>query len=389
MQDQPINESKVYAGPGWRAAEAGFTLALAPEQVSIILEGIGDGFLIFDRHWRYAYINQRAATLTHHSKEFLLGRNVWEIFPQSVGGVYYLELHRAMQERIATRVEDYLPAYDIWLETRVHPVDDGLALYISDITRQKQAEQALQRLNQELEQRVADRTRELRDINQQMESFCYTVSHDLRAPLRSLQGFSQALIEDCSEALSLPGREYARRIMKSAEHMDTLIQDVLAYTRLSRMEMALEPVDVEESIQCAAANLSDQARRSGAVIRVEKPFPTVAGHRSTMELMMANLISNAVKFVDSGVQPSVLIRAVDEGEFVRIWVEDNGLGIDPAYHQRIFRVFERLHGTDTYPGTGIGLALVAKGAERLGGSAGVESRLGQGSKFWLCLRKAA
>lgn len=232
-----------------------------------------------------------------------------------------------------------------------------------------------------LEQRVAERTAEL-------EAFAYSVSHDLRAPLRAMQGFADALLEDYSSQLDSPGQEYARRIVAAAQRMDTLILDLLAYSRLGRAEMRLKPVSLAQVVEEALAQLEAEIKKKDAQMAVEKPLPEAVGHYPTLVQVIANLLSNAVKFVAPGVRPHVRVWAEEQEGQVCLWVEDKGIGIAPEYQERIFRVFERLHGIEAYPGTGIGLAIVKKGMERMGGQVGVESQVGQGSRFWVKLNKA-
>jgi PAS domain S-box-containing protein len=239
----------------------------------------------------------------------------------------------------------------------------------------------------ELEQRVAERTADLEATNQELEAFSYSVSHDLRAPLRAMQGFAQALAEDYGAKLGSTGLDYIQRIVSSAQRMDTLIQDLLAYSQLARAEIQLKPLSLAAAVKEALAQLSSEIKKSGAQIMVAPSLPEVMGHAPTLAQIISNLLGNAIKFVHAGTRPSVSVWTEEHGERVRLWVEDNGIGISPEHQERIFRVFERLHGVETYPGTGIGLAIVHKGAERMGGEAGVESTSGKGSRFWVELGK--
>ncbi len=237
---------------------------------------------------------------------------------------------------------------------------------------------------EELEQRVAARTMELQSSNEALEAFAYSVSHDLRAPLRAVQGMADALREDYAERLDATGQDYLRRVAEAAERMDGLIQDLLVYGRLSRADLKPEAVNLASVVSEALEQMQGEIARSGAQVTVAEALPAVAGHRATLLQAVANLLSNAIKFAKKDVPARIRVWSeLREGRRVRLWVEDNGIGIDPEYHERIFRVFERLHGVETYPGTGIGLAIVRKGMERLGGQSGVESKPGEGSRFWI------
>ncbi len=238
-----------------------------------------------------------------------------------------------------------------------------------------------------LGERVAERTRALEETNTELKAFAYTVSHDLRAPLRAMEGLSRALLEDYAEALGETGGDYARRIASAAARMDDLIQDLLEYSRLGRAELDLQPVSLDLVLEDAMEEVAALIAETGADVNVEAPLGEAVGHHATLVQILANLISNAAKFVEPEKTPRVRI-GVNRGEHsVRLWVQDNGIGIDEEHFRKVFLVFERLHGVETYQGTGIGLAIVRRGAERMGGRAGVESAVGRGSRFWVELPK--
>lgn len=240
-----------------------------------------------------------------------------------------------------------------------------------------------------LEDQVDERTAELQERNDELEAFGYSISHDLRAPLRAMQGFSQALLEDCGDRLDAMGREYAERIVAGSKRMDELIRDLLSYSRVSRAELQLVRVPLTPVAQSALAELSGALRARNASVQVDEPLPVVMGHPATLSQVLTNLLGNGLKFVPPERVPRLHVSAERHNGHVRVWVEDNGIGIAPEHQTRIFRVFERLHSTDDYPGTGIGLAIVRKAVERMGGQVGVESNLGQGSRFWVELQPAA
>jgi PAS domain S-box-containing protein len=237
-----------------------------------------------------------------------------------------------------------------------------------------------------LEETVRQRTASLEMANTQLEAFAYSVSHDLRAPLRGMHGLAHALLEDYGPVLDDRARDYARRIVSEATVLDQLIQDLLAYSRLTRIDLALESVDVGEVVDAALHNLDEDIRSSHATIEVDPALPRLKANRAVLTQVLTNLISNAVKF--GGTDPMVRVRAQSVDGVARIWVEDRGIGIATKHQERIFRAFERLHGAEQYPGTGIGLAIVHKAIERLGGRVGVESLEGAGSRFWFELPEA-
>lgn len=252
-----------------------------------------------------------------------------------------------------------------------------------DVTERKQAEEEIHMLNVSLERRVKQRTEELQAANEELNAFAYSVSHDLRAPLRAMEGFANALLEDYEDRLDQEGREYCQHIVHSAERMDVLINDLLSYSRLGRAELRMQSINLEHAVRDAIEQLESEITESKASVTVEGVFPNLTIHYSILVQVLANLISNSLKFVAPDVTPEVKIWAEPREDAVRLWVEDNGIGIDATYQERIFRVFDRLHGIETYPGTGIGLAIVARAVGRLGGKCGVESSSGLGSRFWV------
>src|SRR5437762_3397454 len=240
-----------------------------------------------------------------------------------------------------------------------------------------------------LEERVRARTRELEDRNAELEAFAYSISHDLRSPLRAMEGFSQALIEDYGDRLDETGRHHAERVVLAARKMDQLIDDLLAYSQVTRADLPRAPMDLQRLVRAALEQLDGEVRTRQARIVVEGGLPAVVAHGATLTQVLANLLANGIKFVPSDRAPEVRVRAEARDGCVRLWVEDNGIGIAPEHHERIFRVFERLDPATNYPGTGIGLAIVRKAMQRMGGRAGVESEPGRGSRFWIELPAGA
>lgn len=239
----------------------------------------------------------------------------------------------------------------------------------------------------QLERLVADRTVELNATNKQLEAFVYSIAHDLRAPLRSMQGFSELLAEDADTVLSTSGRDFAKRINRSARFMDALLSDLLAFSRISQQRVELTSVNLGTVVDAVISRLAGDIQEKSARVEKSGPWPLVRAHEATVIQILYNLVSNALKFAVPGVPPEVQLRTEERSGFVRVWVEDNGIGIAPDYQKQIFGLFTRLHG-EKYQGTGIGLAIVQKGVERLDGKAGVESDAGQGSRFWFELRPA-
>lgn len=375
--------------------------------------------IFLHRGGRLCFVNPKAIAYSGYTREELLSMDLWQLVSP--------EYQEMVRERSLSRLHGASgPArYELkiitkqgeerWLEVTADSIEfEGAPVGLAtayDITERKRAEQEIGTLNGDLECRVAVRTAELekanaelqfsqasiRELNvalqqraeelqasvNEMEAFSYSVSHDLRAPLRAIQGFTQALQEDYAAQLDPAGQDFAQRIVAAAGRMDILIQDLLAYSQLSRSELSPKPVSLSKIVVEATSQMQAQITEHHAIISVAEPLPDVLGHRPTLVQVIANLLSNAIKFVAPGVTPQIRVWAEAQENRVRLWVEDNGIGIPTEHEERIFRVFERLHGIETYPGTGIGLAIVKKGMERMGGSVGVTSQNGQGSRFWI------
>lgn len=266
----------------------------------------------------------------------------------------------------------------------VREVADQMALAI----QQARLHQQVHHHARELEQRVAERTARLQEINDELESFSFSVSHDLRAPLRGVQGFANALLEDYLDRLDEEGQEYLQRIVAASQRMDQLIQDLLAYSRLGRADVRLQPVNLEAVLADVLEQLETELKEKQAAVHISGSLPWVTAHHSTLVQVVANLVSNAVKFVPAGATPQVQVWATERDGWVHLAVKDNGIGIEPEHYERIFRIFERLHGIEIYPGSGVGLAIVRKAIHRMGGRVGLNSSPGQGSEFWIELPKA-
>jgi signal transduction histidine kinase len=269
----------------------------------------------------------------------------------------------------------------------------GFTKVARDITDRKRLEDELITARDHLEATVATRTESLRQIIGELEVLSYSLSHDLRAPLRAMRSFSQLLTTKLKGRIQADEMEYLVKIVTGANRLDRLIQDVLAFSRLSRHngpnELQLVPVDLEKLVN-EIRQEHPSLNPPQAEIEIQKPLLPVKGHEALLSQCLSNLLINAVKFVTPGKLPTVRLWTEPAGEEqVRLWVEDNGIGIAKENQDRIFGMFQRLHNLQAYEGTGIGLAIVRKAVERMGGQAGVESEPGKGSRFWLQLARGS
>jgi two-component system, chemotaxis family, CheB/CheR fusion protein len=355
--------------------------------------------------------NKAAENLFGYTAEEMIGRPITRLFPED-----RLEEEPGIIARIARgeRVEHFETVRKtkhgglLDLSLTISPIMDaqgrvvGASKIARDITERKRllqiarqeieqrklTETALQKAKDELERRVNERTASLLETTDQLETFCYSVSHDLRSPLRAQQSFAQILLEDYKDDLDGRALSFVTRILNSAERLDQLVQDLLTFSRLSRVELQFQNVNLAKVVQEVLIANGEDFQRRKALITVGR-LHSVFAYEPTLHLVVTNLLTNAVKFTKPGGKaPCVKIWSEQQDGRVRVWVEDNGIGIDPKAFTKIFGIFQRLHPGDEYPGTGIGLAIVQKGIERMGGTVGVESHPGKGSRFWIELAVA-
>jgi PAS domain S-box-containing protein len=248
---------------------------------------------------------------------------------------------------------------------------------------------ALRELADALEQRVHERTADLEEANRELQTFAYSVSHDLRAPLRAVSGFSEILLRRYAGGLDDQGRHYLANIVASAGHMGELIDDLLTYARLGRYATRQEPVPLEPIVGRLRLNFGERLAEPGARLDVEEPLATPLGDPTLVEQVVSNLVANALTYCRDGVPPQITIGAQRLDGQVILSVTDNGIGIAADHQERIFDVFVRLHSDEEYAGTGIGLAITRKAAHLMDGEITVESTPGSGSTFRLRLPAAS
>jgi PAS domain S-box-containing protein len=269
-----------------------------------------------------------------------------------------------------------VPDRHIWIST------------VWDVTDRKNAEEKIYELNRNLELRVQERTMQLEKVNKELEDFVYSVSHDLRAPLRSISGFAQIIDRRYKASLNTEGQHYFDNIVKASRQMGDLIDDLLKFSRLGNRAIKSEAVSLEEVLKTAEKTLSDQIKETGARVTLPKKMPNIQGDLTLATHVFINLFENALKYRKADEPPVIDVRFDIEDQYVIISVTDNGIGIEPAHHEKIFNIFHRLYSQAEYSGTGIGLAAVKKAVEIMDGRVWVESEPEKGSVFRVKVLKA-
>lgn len=477
------------------------------ENMRKILESIHDAFYSVDRDWRFTYVNTRACELWKKKPEELIGQNVWDVFSVGPETMAFRELHQAMADGSECAFETYSDVLNSWVQVRVYPTDEGIAVYLLDISDRKKAEASLRRSEQlyraigetinwgiwvcepdgkniyaspsflqmvgmtqeecsefgwgkvlhpddaettisawkecsqsgtfwerahrfkgvdgkyhhvlargipvrdekgtitcwaginldidelmereqEMERRVEQRTRELVRANQELESFSYSVSHDLKAPLRVISGFAKLLMDGQAEQLSPKAREYLQLITENTDRMNELVNALLTFSRITRQVPHVTRVDVHNLVE----SVIEQERQAAGGSRAGVPasidigdLPPVDADPVLLRQVFANLIANALKFSREVAQPKIEIGACNDQDFFVYFVRDNGVGFPAADAKKLFHVFQRLHGQTEFEGTGVGLANVRKIIERHGGKVWAEGDQGNGATFYVAL----
>ncbi len=367
-----------------------------------LFEAAREGILIMDPDTRkITDANPFMTELLGYPHEELLGKELWEIGllkDEAASRTAFREL----QQNHYIRYEN-LPLqnkagqhHEVEFVSNLYEEDGQYVIQcnIRDITERKQVEQALSNAKNEidrhavhLEHEVTERTSQLRESIGELEGFSYSVSHDMRAPLRAMQSYSQYLLDEYSSKLDEKGVGYLHQIMRSAVRLDRLIQDVLSYTRILRSPLPMEPVDLDRLVRDIIETYPN-GQPIKPEIQIKGKLPKVVGNEALLTQCVSNLLGNGAKFVSPGTTPHLEISAETmQDASIRVWFKDNGIGIAPENHERIFRLFERIHPSTQYEGTGIGLTIVRKATERMGAQVGFESELGKGSNFWIQLKK--
>src|SRR5690242_5153555 len=369
------------------------------KQLQVVMENMSEGLVVCDFSGKLVYRNP-AAIKMHDFRGLeqveLNIRNLRQIYELATldGEILPFEkwpLNRILQGEHLHDVELRVRRMDVdWMRifsysgAISHADGKGLAfLTMKDITDRKVAEEALRDAKINLESKVEQRTAQLLAKSKELENFCYSVSHDLKAPLRGIDGYSRLLLESYHERLDEEGRSFLQNVRAATRHMTRLIEDLLAYSKLERRKLSTMSMDLSSF----ASNLLSQFRDSlqNVHLTVKVDSYRVRADPDGLAIALRNLIDNAIKFSKYSAIQEVDIVARAEGDYCVISVCDNGIGFDMRFYDKIFEIFQRLHRAEDYPGTGIGLAMVHKAMERMGGRVWAESELGAGAVFYLKL----
>jgi PAS domain S-box-containing protein len=471
-----------------------------------LLESMSDGFVSLDGAWRYLYVNRKAGEVFGRAPAELLGKNIWSDFPEEVRPSFQDACEQAMNGGELMRLENFYPSWNLWIEHRIYPTEEGISIFFTDVSKRKLAEQAvrdsearykgllemapfpavitrvqdgilvygnrraevqyglkcdegiglpasrfyqspaerdrfleqmrqdgrvddlevpmltmngqpfwalvsasivdfdnepaifaainditerkrleieIRQLNAELEERVRQRTAELATANKELETFTYSVSHDLKAPLRGIDGYSRLLLEDHLAQLDEEGQLFLNNVRHGVDQMSELIEDLLAYSRMERRSLNGQTLDLSSAVERILDERRADIQARGMVVDVAVQGLTGRADPDGLAMVLRNLVDNALKFTRDSRPPKLTICGKALEKSTTLEIKDNGLGFDMRFHDRIFEIFQRLQRAEDYPGTGVGLAIVRKAMQRMGGRVWAESVPGQGATFYL------
>jgi PAS domain S-box-containing protein len=357
-----------------------------------LLESTGDFVYFKDRDNRFRFCSQTMANITgHRSWRDMIGKDDFEVFPEETARIYREEEQPIFNEgkALLNKVDPYFDTQGErrWVNTNKWPVfdDNGAVVGIfgisRDVTELKVAEEKLNELNRDLERRVSERTTQLEAANKELEAFAYSVSHDLRTPLRAIDGFSHILLEDFAGKLDDEGKRLLNVVRDNTNRMGQLIDDILKFSRSGRMEITLSEIDMEKMARAVFKELQSSVAESKLQLEIES-LPPARGDSAMLRQVFVNLLSNAIKFSRNNATPKIHVGASVKDNETIYYVQDNGAGFDMQFANKLFGVFQRLHSASEFEGTGIGLAIVKRIVTRHGGRVWAEGKVNEGATIY-------
>ncbi len=362
-------------------------LSKAEKRYRTTLDYMMEGFQIISNDFRYLYINNAAAAQGRKTKDELIGNTMMEIYPGIEKSEMFAKLESCLKNHLHLTMENefiYENGDREWFLLNMEPIPEGILILSKDITREKQTEDELKSYRENLEELVIKRTSQLDEANKELESFSYSVSHDLRAPLRHITGFVQILQKNISSLLDDKNQKYFSYIIESTKRMGMLIDDLLSFSRMAQSEMNLSKLNLNNIIKETILDLKDEINERNITWKISN-MPEVLGDPSMLKQAYLNLISNAVKYTSHIDEPVIEIGVeAKQNEYI-FSIKDNGAGFDPKYIDKLFGVFQRLHSSAEFEGTGIGLANVKRIINRHGGRVWANGQVNQGATFYFTL----
>jgi signal transduction histidine kinase len=354
-------------------------------------DNMREGCQIIGFDWTYRHLGEQVPQHDGCARQELLGQSILETCPGIEDTEVFSAFRRAMDERISVSLEHRVRQIDgneTWLDVRIEPVPEGIFVLSINITGKKFEEARLRLRNQEYEAQVTQQTAALAAVNLELEALSSTISHDLRAPLRHMDGFARLAIEQFADA-GEKTKTHLEKIIKASEKLNAMIEDLLVFSRTGRGELDIRAVDLQSLVLGIGQEYLGQARNREVHWSVND-LPPVQGDRALLRQVFANLIGNAFKFTRHCEQAVIEVRAeAKQNNEVEISVRDNGTGFDMRFVDKLYGVFKRLHHEREFEGTGIGLATVRKIVGRLGGKTWARGEPGLGAVFYVSLKLAA